>query len=84
MLNSKDREPGASSHDPGSTTVPPPTDEPKEPRLTTTVSAEDLRDFVENAVEGLHSSDANGIILWANQAELDLYGYSSADYLGRP
>jgi PAS domain S-box-containing protein len=52
--------------------------------LTTTVSAEDLRDFVENAVEGLHSSDANGIILWANQAELDLYGYSSADYLGRP
>ena len=45
---------------------------------------EDLRDFVENAVEGLHSADANGVILWANQAELDLYGYGRADYCGRP
>jgi len=45
---------------------------------------EDLRDFVENAVEGLHSADANGIILWANQAELDLYGYARADFCGKP
>jgi len=45
---------------------------------------EDLRDFVENAVEGLHSAGPDGIILWANQAELDIFGYARAEYCGQP
>jgi PAS domain S-box-containing protein len=45
-------------------------------------SQQDLRDFVDNAVVGLHWVDQNGIILWANQAELDMLGYSSSEYIG--
>ena len=36
----------------------------------------ELHDFVENATEGLHWAGPDGVILWANQAELDLLGYS--------
>jgi PAS domain S-box-containing protein len=43
----------------------------------------DLRDFVENAVEGLHSAAPDGTILWANQAELDMFGYPRSEYYGR-
>jgi PAS domain S-box-containing protein len=42
----------------------------------------DLRDFVENAVVGLHWVGADGTILWANQAELDLLGYTRDEYIG--
>jgi PAS domain S-box-containing protein len=38
-------------------------------------------DFVENAVVGLHWVAADGIILWANQSELDLLGYTSEEYI---
>jgi PAS domain S-box-containing protein len=44
----------------------------------------DLRDFLENAVIGLHRVDANGVISWANRAELDMLGYEPAEYIGRP
>jgi PAS domain S-box-containing protein len=44
----------------------------------------ELADFLENAVVGLHKIDANGILIWANKAELDLLGYSAAEYIGRP
>jgi len=37
---------------------------------------EELRDFVENAMYALHWVAADGTILWANQAELDLVGYA--------
>jgi PAS domain S-box-containing protein len=43
----------------------------------------ELLDFVENASEGLHKVAANGIILWANRAELDLLGYAPEEYIGR-
>lgn len=43
---------------------------------------EELQDYVENAAIGLHWVDANGIILWANQAELDLLGYEKEEYIG--
>ena len=43
----------------------------------------DYLDFVENAAVGLHWVGADGIILWANQAELDLLGYSREEYVGR-
>jgi PAS domain S-box-containing protein len=43
---------------------------------------EELQDYVENAAIGLHWVDARGIILWANQAELDLLGYEKEEYIG--
>ena len=43
---------------------------------------EELQDYVENAAIGLHWVDANGIVLWANQAELDLLGYEKDEYIG--
>jgi PAS domain S-box-containing protein len=46
-------------------------------------SEQDLKDFFENAVEGLHWVGSDGVILWANQAELDLLGYSREEYVGR-
>lgn len=42
-----------------------------------------LTDFVENATIGMHWVGADGRILWANQAELDLLGYDREDYIGR-
>jgi PAS domain-containing protein len=43
----------------------------------------ELSDFLENAVEGLHKVGADGTILWANRAELDMLGYSPEEYIGR-
>ncbi len=43
---------------------------------------EELRDFMENAVVGLHWVGPDGRILWANQAELDMLGYSIHEYVG--
>jgi PAS domain S-box-containing protein len=45
-------------------------------------SAANLRDFVENASEGLRRVGQDGIILWANQAELDMLGYTREEYIG--
>jgi len=42
----------------------------------------ELADFLENAVEGLHQVGADGTILWANKAELDLLGYEPEQYIG--
>jgi PAS domain S-box-containing protein len=41
-----------------------------------------LTDFLENATEGLHWVGPDGIILWANRAELELLGYSRTEYVG--
>ncbi len=41
-----------------------------------------LRDFLEGAAEGIHLVGPNGIIMWANQAELDMLGYASEEYIG--
>src|SRR5918995_7017032 len=46
-------------------------------------SQAELKDFVENSAVGLHWVGPDGIILWANQAELDLLGYTQDEYLGR-
>jgi PAS domain S-box-containing protein len=43
----------------------------------------DLEDFFENSAIGLHIVSGEGIILRANQAELDLLGYSADEYIGR-
>ena len=42
-----------------------------------------LRDFIETSTISLHWVGADGRILWANQAELDLLGYTQEEYLGR-
>src|SRR5581483_12197105 len=44
---------------------------------------QDIRDFLDNASMGLHAVGPDGIILWANQAELDLLGYTREEYIGR-
>jgi len=41
------------------------------------------RDFIETAAIALHWVGADGTILWANQAELDLLGYTRDAYIGR-
>jgi PAS domain S-box-containing protein len=46
------------------------------------LSEAELRDFVENANVGLHRVNSDGIILWANQTELDLLGYTREEYVG--
>src|SRR5438128_338121 len=43
----------------------------------------ELSDFIENASIGLHWVGADGRILWANQAELDLLGYTREEYIGQ-
>jgi two-component system sensor histidine kinase VicK len=45
---------------------------------------EELKDFVENASIPLHSVNEEGIITWANQAELDSLGYTADEYIGKP
>jgi PAS domain S-box-containing protein len=44
----------------------------------------DLEDFFENATVGSHWVGADGTILRANRAELDLLGYRREDYVGQP
>jgi PAS domain S-box-containing protein len=46
-------------------------------------SQAELRDFVENCALGLRWVGADGTILWANRAELDLLGYTREEYVGR-
>ncbi|MPR10857.1 PAS domain-containing sensor histidine kinase [Microvirga tunisiensis] len=47
-------------------------------------SRQDLEDFFENGAVGLHLVAADGTILRANRAELDLLGYTADEYIGRP
>jgi PAS domain S-box-containing protein len=44
---------------------------------------EDLEDFFDNGAVGLHLVAADGTILRANKAELDLLGYTAEEYIGR-
>lgn len=43
----------------------------------------DYQDFFENGAIALHLVNADGIILHANKAELDLLGYPAEQYVGR-
>ena len=47
-------------------------------------SIQDLEDFFENAAVGMHLVGADGCVLKANRAELELLGYSAEEYIGRP
>ncbi len=44
---------------------------------------QELTEFLESAVEGIHRVGRDGRILWANRAELDLLGYPADEYIGR-
>lgn len=44
----------------------------------------ELSDLLENAAEAIHQVSVDGIILWANRAELELLGYTASEYIGRP
>jgi PAS domain S-box-containing protein len=55
----------------------------KEPRTALRRSEREFSDFVENAAEGLHRVGADGTILWANKAELQMLGYRWEEYVGR-
>lgn len=46
-------------------------------------SESELIDFFENASVGLHWVSLDGTILRVNQAELDLFGYTRGEYVGR-
>ncbi len=48
------------------------------------LKVEELTDFFENASIPLHWVDGDGIIIWANQAELDALGYLKEEYIGFP
>src|SRR4249920_3482946 len=41
-----------------------------------------MENHVDNGSIGLHWVDANGIIKWANRAELGMLGYNDAEYIG--
>ncbi|MGO6855390.1 sensor histidine kinase [Rhizobium beringeri] len=49
----------------------------------TNISLDDYEDFFENGALPLHLVGADGTILRANQAELDMLGYSADEYVGR-
>ena len=46
-------------------------------------SEADLRDLIETSTISIHWVGPDGAILWANQAELDLLGYTRETYVGR-
>ena len=43
----------------------------------------ELRDFLENAVVGMHWLASDGTILWSNRSELEMLGYQPQEYVGR-
>lgn len=55
----------------------------KQDELALRRSQSELADFFDNASIGLHWVAADGTILRANQAELDMLGYQRDEYVGR-
>jgi PAS domain S-box-containing protein len=43
---------------------------------------QELTDFFENAIVAMHWVGSDGVIQWANRAELELLGYTREEYLG--
>jgi PAS domain S-box-containing protein len=65
----------------GSDGVPPEPGLPLEQDIAERVDRE-LKHCLDHAAEGLHWVGADGTILWANQTELDLLGYTREEYIG--
>jgi PAS domain S-box-containing protein len=47
-------------------------------------SQKELQDYLDDAIIGQHWVNGNGIITWANKAELNMLGYSKTEYIGHP
>jgi PAS domain S-box-containing protein len=47
------------------------------------VSQQGISDFMQNALIGIHWVDRDGIVVWANRAELEMLGYESDEYIGQ-
>lgn len=45
------------------------------------VQVTELRDFIDNASIPLHWVNGSGIVVWVNQAELDMLGYSKEEVI---
>jgi diguanylate cyclase (GGDEF)-like protein/PAS domain S-box-containing protein len=52
-------------------------------RAASGLRPEDLEDFFERAMVGMHWEAADGTILRSNQAEVEMLGYSRDEYVGR-
>ena len=44
----------------------------------------ELIDFFQNAPIAMHWLNGDGTVLWANQTELNVLGYSAEEYIGKP
>ncbi|KAL7534381.1 hypothetical protein ACHAWF_004817 [Thalassiosira exigua] len=44
----------------------------------------ELVDFLDNAPIAMHWLNGNGIVLWANQTEMNVLGYTPEEYIGQP
>ena len=44
----------------------------------------DLIDFFQNAPNAFHWLNEEGIVLWANQTELKMLGYTAEEFIGKP
>jgi two-component system sensor histidine kinase VicK len=44
---------------------------------------DELTDFIENASLPLHWVNGSGIVIWANQVELDLLGYKKEEFINQ-
>ncbi len=47
-------------------------------------SQQGISDFIDNAAIGMDWIDAEGNIVWVNQAELNMFGYDRSQYIGQP
>ncbi|HEY9176530.1 MAG TPA: PAS domain S-box protein [Flavipsychrobacter sp.] len=45
---------------------------------------QELQDYIEQAPIGLHWVNKDGIIVWANAAEMEMMGYPPEEYIGQP
>jgi len=46
--------------------------------------SEETNNFLMNSSVGIHAVSAKGIIVYANQYELDMLGYTEEEYVGQP
>jgi PAS domain S-box-containing protein len=51
--------------------------------LALATSQQGISDFMQNASLGIHWVDRDGIVVWANRAELEMLGYESGEYIGQ-
>ncbi len=47
-------------------------------------SDQELKELLDHAAVGLSFVDPSGLVLWANQTELDFMGFAEHEYVGKP